>query len=286
MKIFAVGIVLMLSISFLPAGSIPEGNVGVVVLSQQGRVECSKDGVNWIPAIQGNALVAGMRLRTALASSADLLLQYNGSVFRLAAESELRVEKLKRMDTGLGMVTETRLNVAHGALVGSQRKLHKPSILEIATPHGKAVIRGTEYVVNAQGAVSVLTGSVDVIYNLPGNQGSVRVTVPAGSTFDPATATVVPTQPEHLQNVIADVDAVRQNAEVYRVGAATIVVKPENEMSPYTPNGNNGVGNGIDPQPPGNPPINDGPGTGPGNPGNQGGVPLADGRAAAPEPRV
>lgn len=35
--------------------------------------------------------------------------------------------------------------------------------------------------------------------------------------------------------------------------------------------GNNGVGNGEDPQPPGNPPINDGPGTGPGNPGNQGG---------------
>ena len=34
------------------------------------------------------------------------------------------------------------------------------------------------------------------------------------------------------------------------------------------PKGNNGVGNGLDPQPPGNPPINDGPGTGPGNPGN------------------
>ena len=35
------------------------------------------------------------------------------------------------------------------------------------------------------------------------------------------------------------------------------------------PKGNNGVGNGLDPQPPGNPPINDGPGTGPGNPGNR-----------------
>lgn len=35
--------------------------------------------------------------------------------------------------------------------------------------------------------------------------------------------------------------------------------------------GNNGVGNGIDPQPPGNPRVNDGPGTGPGNPGNKGG---------------
>jgi hypothetical protein len=36
--------------------------------------------------------------------------------------------------------------------------------------------------------------------------------------------------------------------------------------------GNNGVGNGEDPQPPGNPPINDGPGTSPGNPGNKGGA--------------
>ena len=32
------------------------------------------------------------------------------------------------------------------------------------------------------------------------------------------------------------------------------------------PKGNNGVGNGVDPQPPGNPPINDGPGTSPGAP--------------------
>ena len=32
-------------------------------------------------------------------------------------------------------------------------------------------------------------------------------------------------------------------------------------------NGNNGVGNGLDPQPPGNPPINDGAGTSPGSPG-------------------
>ena len=39
----------------------------------------------------------------------------------------------------------------------------------------------------------------------------------------------------------------------------------------HGPKGNNGVGNGLDPQPPGNPPINDGPGTGPGNPGNRGG---------------
>lgn len=33
--------------------------------------------------------------------------------------------------------------------------------------------------------------------------------------------------------------------------------------------GNNGLGNGIDPPPPGNPPVNDGPGSSPGNPGNR-----------------
>jgi hypothetical protein len=40
---------------------------------------------------------------------------------------------------------------------------------------------------------------------------------------------------------------------------------------PVTPSqpGDNGVGTGEDPQPPGNPPVNDGPGTGPGNPGKR-----------------
>jgi|GEM_PF-2261783 len=42
------------------------------------------------------------------------------------------------------------------------------------------------------------------------------------------------------------------------------------------PKGNNGVGNGLDPQPPGNPPVNDGPGTSPGNPGNKGGKGAKD----------
>jgi hypothetical protein len=43
----------------------------------------------------------------------------------------------------------------------------------------------------------------------------------------------------------------------------------QNKVSPTK--GNNGVGNGEDPAPPGNPRVNDGPGTSPGNPGNRGG---------------
>jgi hypothetical protein len=50
------------------------------------------------------------------------------------------------------------------------------------------------------------------------------------------------------------------------------VVTPEPPGPEPKLKGNNGVGNGLDPQPPGNPPINDGPGTAPGSPGNQGGA--------------
>jgi hypothetical protein len=41
-----------------------------------------------------------------------------------------------------------------------------------------------------------------------------------------------------------------------------------------TPKGNNGVGNGEDGQPPGDPKVNDGAGTGPGSPGSKGGHPA------------
>ena len=44
---------------------------------------------------------------------------------------------------------------------------------------------------------------------------------------------------------------------------------PRDEPERNQPKGNNGVGNGEDPQPPGNPPVNDGENTGPGNPGNR-----------------
>ena len=47
--------------------------------------------------------------------------------------------------------------------------------------------------------------------------------------------------------------------------------------------GNNGVGNGEDGQPPGNPPVNDGEGTSPGNPGNKGGANNDDSGETADE---
>ena len=47
-------------------------------------------------------------------------------------------------------------------------------------PSGVIRVKGTEYVVRADGSVTVVSGSIDVRFNLPGNGGSVFVTVPAG----------------------------------------------------------------------------------------------------------
>jgi hypothetical protein len=225
-------------------------------------------GASWQPLKENTILSRGTVIKTEADSTIDLMLQYNGSALRLTPNSTLRFEKLDKETAGEAVITETSLNLLSGSLVGSQRKLANPSRFEINLPGGTATIKGTEYLVRSDGAVTCLSGSVTVVYNLPRNGGSVKVTVGAGFSFDPATGQVVPTSASYLQHIIADVDTVRQNAQAFKTGGATIVVKPEGSISPTK--GNNGVGNGIDPAPPGNPPLNDGPGTGPGNPGNKG----------------
>jgi hypothetical protein len=75
----------------------------------------------------------------------------------------------------------------------------------------------------------------------------------------------------------SDGDPITHRSDLVVLAAGTI--NADTDFGFYVPScgghhgkGNNGVGNGFDPQPPGNPPINDGEGTAPGHPGNKGGV--------------
>src|SRR6266436_433878 len=216
-----------------------------------------------LPLKENLVLSRGAVLKTANDATVDLILQYSGTVLRLLPNSTLSFDKLNKENAGEEIITETSLNLTSGSIVGSQRKLAIPSTFQVNTPNGVATIKGTEYIVRADGAVGVVSGSVQVIYNLPNNGGTIKVTVPAGSYFDPVSGTV------KVGSLASgtDIDTVRNNAMVFKFSGATIVVKPQPTVTPTK--GNNGVGNGIDPPPPGNPPVNDGPGTGPGNPGNR-----------------
>jgi hypothetical protein len=239
----------------------------VLVQAVHGSATYSVSGGQTLPVKENLVLTRGSTIKTSPDATVDLILQYNGTVLRLMPQSMLKFDKLNQEAAAEGAITETSLNLVSGSILGSQRKLATPSTFQVNIPGGVATIKGTEYLVRADGAVIVLSGSVQVNYNLPGNGGSVKVSVAAGFSFNPATGKVVPTSPGDLHNIIADIDTVRQNAKVFKAGGATVVVKPESVLSPTK--GNNGVGNGEDGQPPGNPPVNDGPGTGPGNPGNR-----------------
>jgi len=240
------------------------------IKSISGQVSISPEGGDFQPAQAGDYAGSGSVIRTGPDSTADLILPDSGTVLRMLPDSMLKFSLVAKQPAGEQLVSQTSLKLLKGSVIGSQRKLAVPSRFDIATMLNTATIVGTEYVINADGAVTVLDGAVSINYNLPGNQGSIKVTIPQGYSFDPDSGTVVPTKPAYLQNIIADVNTVKENAQTFKAGKATIVVKPEAYISPTK--GNNGVGNGVDPQPPGNPPVNDGPGTSPGNPGNKGGA--------------
>jgi hypothetical protein len=210
------------------------------IKSVNGHATVCSDGSTFKPLHSGEVAGPGSILKTDAGATVDLVLQESGTVLRMLPDTTLEFAKLNKQRAGEQTVSDTSLKLLKGSVIGSQRKLAIPSHFDIAMAQGVATIVGTEYVVNASGAVTVLDGAVSVNYNLPGAIGSVKVDVPAGSTFDPATGTVVPTDPKYLQNIIADVNTVKQNAQVFKTGGATIVVMPEKFVSPTHGQGGQG----------------------------------------------
>src|SRR5262245_58652769 len=159
-------------------------SAGIFVQGIKGTVEyCDTDHV-WKPLPPKVMLRAGHTVRTGSDSAADLMLMETRAVVRLIPNSELSFEKLTVQSTSEESISDTRLNLRAGSRVGYTRKMAASSKFEIVTPEGKATIRGTEYIVSASGAVSVISGAVTVNYNLPGGGGDIRVTIQPGFSFD------------------------------------------------------------------------------------------------------
>jgi hypothetical protein len=210
----------------------------VLVKAVHGTATYSTDHATWRPLQADLILERGAVLKTGADATADLIMEDSGTALRMIPNTELEVAKLNTELAGEQLVTETTLNLKSGAIIGSQRKLSKPSRFDINIPGGVATIRGTEYLVRADGAVTCISGKVEVEYTAPGNGKCNQPTVesaqvPAGYSFNPATGSVVPTTPAYLKNIIADVNAVRDFARVFNVGRGTfVVVEPESKLSP------------------------------------------------------
>src|SRR5262249_6511914 len=132
----------------------------MLVKAIQGQAAFSTDHKTWQPLTANTVLQQGAEIRTEANSSADLILQSSDTGLRMTAGPTMEVTKLSMLTAGEDVITQTRLNVKEGSILGSQRKLSKPSTFNIDTPECVATIVGTEYKVSASGPVSCFSGAV------------------------------------------------------------------------------------------------------------------------------
>ena len=149
-KLFACVTALILTsfLADLQAQTVREGTAKV--RSIRGSAKYSLGGGVWVPLKVGTTLRPGATIQTAPESIVDLYLGENGPVVRVTPNTTVGLEKLTYAGTGVDSVSETRLNLQSGTIIGNVKKLAKASKYEIKTPNGVAGIRGTDFVVTAK----------------------------------------------------------------------------------------------------------------------------------------
>ena len=205
------------------------------VMGINGTACFSKDGMDYYPLHAGDFVGPGFLIKTASISRVDLFLPDSGTVLRVQPDSVLQFARLNKSPAGELTVSDTSLKLLKGSVVGSQHKLSAPSHFDITTSQNTATIVGTEYVVNANGAVSVLDGTVRLNYKLPGNQIPAKVSVPAGYSFDLATGNVARTATANFPSYNHDIQAVRDNMSKFGNGGGDSDhgENPDCEVSPH-----------------------------------------------------
>ncbi len=214
--------------------------------SGQARVESVKGAAHystgqevWLPLKAHTRLKPGTLVRTGQESTVRLVFKDDGSVITANPNTVIRIARISSTETGLELVSETNLELIEGSLNGTQTKNSALSHFQINVRDGFAVLEQSDYSINADGPLTILRGSTPFQYD-----HIALVVAPQSST---------------------SISASSESLEVASTKARALAPYNEKAVSEH---GNNGVGNGEDPAPPGNPKPNDGPGTSPGNPGN------------------
>jgi len=88
-------------------------------------------------------------------------------VIRMQADTVLAIDKLLISNTGVDAVSDTELDLRQGTIFGNVKKLSAASQYLIKTPNGVAGVRGTTFVVGANGGVTVLVGSLVLSMSMP-----------------------------------------------------------------------------------------------------------------------
>lgn len=217
------GFVLMLATAAHAESTSNQGYATVVRLVGEARYSAG-DNV-WHPLTVGQSLGAGDVIQTAANSKVDLVLgdkiaahinrttpappQMGGfglppalttiahaaaeqNVIRMQADTVLAVDKLLISNTGVDAVSDTELDLRQGTIFGNVKKLSAASQYLIKTPNGVAGVRGTTFIIGANGGVTVVVGSL-VLSHVNGSGQVITAVLNAGDTFNPQSGLVVNT---------------------------------------------------------------------------------------------
>jgi FecR-like protein len=131
---------------------------------------------------------------------------------RIFENTLLGFDKLTVTQTGAERVTETQLDLKHGRIFGTVKKLSATSKYEIKIPNGVAGIRGTIYLISSDGELSVLSSLSDLVNSTPSGSvvfayfdasGNVITQVVAdGQSFSSRNQQLSPIADSVLQNML------------------------------------------------------------------------------------
>lgn len=228
------------------------------VVRIQGEARYSAGDNVWHPLVVGKVLPPGSVVQSAADSKVDLVIgdkvatrvvpfpdkvgyaadpnvrgltSYKAeamqNVVRLQSNTVLAIDKLSASDTGVETATDTELDLRQGTIFGSVKKLSAASKYEIKTPNGIAAIRGTTFVLSADGKISVSDGSCVISVVINGQ--TITQTVLAGQQFDPATGQVTQLTPQEMntaQQTAVETFTVLEGVISFANDTTTVYVSP------------------------------------------------------------
>ncbi len=164
---FTAGLVVA-GLLFTAQANAREGQA--LVQSISGEVTMLANGGKWLPLQTGEMLKSGAVVKTGAKSRADLFLGINGSMLRLAANTELKFTRLTIEQSPIEPIAQTEMELISGRIIGNVRKLPMGSSYVIKTPKGEAKVKGTVYDINADGELVVVSGKVKYTDNTNGKE--------------------------------------------------------------------------------------------------------------------
>ncbi len=181
------------------------------------------------------------------ANSGLVLVFMNGSTVKLAANSRLLIEEFKMDPLGSDIaiskltkepsVSQTKLNLAYGDMVGDVKKLNKSSNYGIKTPVGAAGIRGTTFRIvftpaaNGQPAAFTLSTAEGLVV-FTGTTGSA---VSVGQGSEVVVTAEVNTSTGAVSNVQVTSGNISTEASSTIQTAVTEAIKQAQDQSVFTP---------------------------------------------------